>query len=73
MSKADQSVESFFRDIDKDYIGIQRAEDETFSYKATDVLIQQHWELPIVVQWPKSKISFEFSSLQVCMFYQQPA
>jgi hypothetical protein len=31
-------------------------------YNATDVLVQSTWELPIVVQWADSKVSFEFIS-----------
>ena len=31
-------------------------------YNASDVLVQATWELPIVIQWPQSKVRFEFVS-----------
>lgn len=37
-------------------------EDDSFVYKATDVLVQATWELPLVVQWPQAVVSYEFSS-----------
>jgi hypothetical protein len=33
-----------------------------FTYNATDVLVQTTWELPIVIQYPDSKVKFEFCS-----------
>ncbi len=31
-------------------------------YKASDVLVQTTWELPLVVQWPQAIVSYELSS-----------
>lgn len=36
--------------------------DDVFVYNATDVLVQSTWELPIVIQWPQSHVTFEFTS-----------
>jgi hypothetical protein len=60
--EGEYTLQDYFHDFDRDFINIDKAENETFQYKSTDVLIQSHWELPIIVTWPKSKISFEFSS-----------
>eukprot|EP00981_Chlorochromonas_danica_P000957 scaffold229_cov155-Ochromonas_danica.AAC.5 len=39
-----------------------QAEDEEFLYRASDVLVQTTWELPIVVQCPRASVSYEFTS-----------
>jgi hypothetical protein len=57
-------MDEYFRDLDREFIGIDKVDDETFHYKGTDVLVQSTWELPLIVQWPGSKINFEFSTLQ---------
>jgi hypothetical protein len=56
------TMEEYFRDLDHEFINIDKVEDETFHYKATDVLVQSTWELPLIIQWPGSKINFEFST-----------
>ncbi len=33
-----------------------------FVYNASDVLVQSIWELPIVIQWPDSIVSYKFTS-----------
>ena len=54
--------ESFFKEIDKKFININSITDDSFVYKASDVLVQSSWELPIVVQYPDSTIEFEFTT-----------
>ncbi len=41
---------------------LKQIEDETYSYRATDLLVQTAWELPIVIQWPKAVVNYEFNS-----------
>lgn len=55
-------VQAFFRRMDQEFIGHGRVADEEFIYRASDVLVQATWELPIVVQWPGSTVTYEFSS-----------
>lgn len=51
-----------FDTLDKEFIKLDKASDDTFTYKATDVLVQQTWELPIVVQYPGSTVTFDFTT-----------
>lgn len=60
-----ETVAALFRDIDKEFIKLNKVTDEVYTYHASDVLIQSHWELPIILQWPKSTITFDFSSENV--------
>ena len=60
--ESEKEIENLFRDFDRDFIGLSNLSDEVYTYNATDVLVQASWELPIVVQWPESKVTFEFSS-----------
>lgn len=53
---------TFFANLDKEFIDLDRVVDETFFYKGADVLVQSTWELPIIIQWPGSTIKFEFST-----------
>lgn len=53
---------TFFANLDKEFIDLDRVVDETFYYKGADVLVQSTWELPIIIQWPGSTIKFEFST-----------
>eukprot|EP01031_Cornospumella_fuschlensis_P037667 gene37667-45758_t len=57
-----ESVSAFFREMDYDFIGLSKPQDDEFVYKASDVLVQSSWELPIVIQWPQSKVNYEFTS-----------
>ena len=60
---ANLSVEDVdFKEIDKEFINIDRITDDSFMYRAKEVLVQSSWELPIVVQYPGSTIKFEFST-----------
>ncbi len=52
----------FFADLDRDFVNIKRLADENFCYKASDVLVQSTFELPILVNFPGSRIKFSFSS-----------
>lgn len=54
------SASKLFKRLDSDHHNIKQLEDETFIYKAGDVLINGIMELPIVIQWPESVIKFEF-------------
>lgn len=58
-------LSDFFRDIDHEFIGIHKVEDDVFTYQGSDVLVQSSFELPIIVQWPRSVINFEFSTTPV--------
>jgi hypothetical protein len=62
----EKSNAEYFRDMDAEFMGIKQIEDDTFQYHAQDVLIQNHWELPIVIQNPNSYISYKFASSPVC-------
>ena len=53
---------TFFANLDKEFIDLDRVVDDTFFYKGADVLVQSTWELPIIIQWPGSTIKFEFST-----------
>ena len=55
---------ALFEGLDKDFVNIDKIEDETFYYKGADVLVQSTWELPIIIQWPGSTLKFEFSTAQ---------
>lgn len=35
-------------------------QDETFTYNATNIIVQSTFELPIVLQYPESTVEFEF-------------
>lgn len=52
----------YFKDIDKGFNSIDRLNDDVFRYNGQDVLVQSTWELPIIIQYPNSKIKFEVSS-----------
>jgi len=52
----------YFKDIDKEFNSIDKLSDDIFHYNGQDVLVQSTWELPIIIQYPDSKIKFEFSS-----------
>jgi hypothetical protein len=52
----EKDVQALFKDFDREFIGMTNLTDEVYSYNATDVLVQTSWELPIVVQWPESKV-----------------
>ena len=54
------SSTKLFNSLDTDHHNIKQLFDETFTYKAGDVLISGLMELPIVIQWPESVIKFEF-------------
>lgn len=54
--------EEFFADLDRDFINIKRLTDDNFCYKASDVLVQDTFELPILINFPGSRIKFSFSS-----------
>jgi len=54
--------QEFFADLDRDFENIKRLTDETFCYKASDVLVQSTFELPILINFPGSRIKFSFSS-----------
>ena len=57
----EESIKKYFHQLDNDFINIQRVVNERFIYNAQQVLIQNTWELPIIVQWPESTIKFRFS------------
>lgn len=69
-SSADQEdIPTFFKNIDSDFIGITKATDDIFRYSGIDVLIQNSWELPIIVQWPDANVSFKFSTTPSDIFF----
>ena len=57
-------AEKLFERLDKEFVNIDKIEDETFFYKGADVLVQSTWELPIIIQWPGSTLNWEFSTAQ---------
>jgi hypothetical protein len=61
-SEEPSSISDYFHNMDAEFINIKQVEDDTFQYHAQDVLIQSHWELPIVIQYPNSVISYKFAS-----------
>ena len=63
--QSSNDLSELFRDIDQEFIGINKVEDEVFTYQGSDVLVQSSFELPIIVQWPRSAINFEFSTTPV--------
>jgi hypothetical protein len=67
MSIIVHTLQEYFQELDKELIGIDKITDDIFEYHAKDVLIQSHWELPIIVQYPNSTITFEFSSTYVSL------
>jgi hypothetical protein len=63
MNNSDEviSTQELFRELDYDYIGLRKLGDETYTYRAIDVRVQDTLELPIIIQWPDSVINFEFT------------
>jgi len=51
-----------FKDLDVNFHNLTTVSDDEFVYQASDVLVQSTWELPIVVQYPGTEISFEFTT-----------
>lgn len=64
-SPLEKSVEEYFGDLDANFINLKQIEDDTFQYHAQDVLIQSHWELPLVIQYPNSVVQYKFASSPV--------
>lgn len=55
-------VSKLFPRLDADFIDIKSIHNDSYTYKASDILIQSTWELPIIIQWPNSTIKFEFTT-----------
>ena len=55
----------YFAELDKDFLKLNRIDDDLYQYHAQDVLIQSHWELPLVIQCPNSTINYKFASSPV--------
>jgi hypothetical protein len=43
----EELLPDYFIDLDRNFIGLKKPEDETFLYKSSDVLVQANWELPV--------------------------
>lgn len=41
---------------------VLQAENEVFTYKSSNVLVQSSLEVPVIIQWPHSVIDYEFVS-----------
>ena len=63
------STQELFRELDYDFIGLRKLGDETYTYKAIDVRVQDTLELPIIIQWPDSVINFEFTIKPTDIFF----
>jgi len=56
-------LNQLFNGLDREFMNIKTLQDDIFSYHGS-VLVQTVWELPIIIQWPDSRIRFTFSTLQ---------
>ena len=64
MRQTGLTAAAFFSELDEEFHGISSLEDGRFTYQAREVLVQSTWELPIIIQWPKSSIQFTFTTAQ---------
>lgn len=66
ISRSDEEDEMdnarYFRELDTDFINISKVVDDSFFYSAIDVLVQNTWELPIIIQWPGARVKFRFTT-----------
>lgn len=51
-----------FAELDANFKNLEKVSDDEFVYRASNVLVQSTWELPIVVQYPGTTIKFEFTT-----------
>ena len=56
------AISHYFKDVDNEFTKLNRITDESYKYRGTDVLVQNTWELPLVIQFPNSSIDFKFST-----------
>ena len=55
-------LERFFSELDRNIIGVDDTSDQDFSFNATQILVQNTYELPLPIMLPGSTIDYEFSS-----------
>tara|TARA_B110000090_G_C13173411_1_gene366355 strand:- start:209 stop:535 length:327 start_codon:yes stop_codon:yes gene_type:complete len=57
-----KSNQALFSYLDTLHINCSDLEDEQYTYKAQDVLVQDTFEVPIVLHYPKCHVRFEFNT-----------
>lgn len=55
-------TDDFFQNLDKNHIGLTSCGIESFKYAATNVVVSNTMEIPIIVQFPESRVSYEFAT-----------
>lgn len=65
----EQRLQSFFERLDSEFYRIEKIIDDIFVYRASDVLVQNLFELPIIVSWPQSRVQFKFSTSPGDVFF----
>lgn len=55
-------IPDYFKHLDHEIVNIESIEDTCLTIQGHDVLVQDVWELPVVLMWPESEVFISFST-----------